>query len=180
MALGSGMIGLPDLRADRHLGPAPADPGPADPGFLHRRRDGAGHRLPAGGRAAGAARFLRELAVCQPEYGQSISGVLGVVLAIAMPADAAGWGWRIPFLFGMLIAPVGFYIRNNLPETLAAEDAHPSMRAVLADILGRYMAKVLLCLLVISGATITQYFMIYTTSYAIATLGFPRSAWLRI
>ena len=29
----------------------------------------------------------------------------------------SSWGWRVPFLFGALIGPVGFYIRRKVDET---------------------------------------------------------------
>src|SRR5262249_28309566 len=42
---------------------------------------------------------------------------IGVILAFALTADDLfAWGWRIPFLIGTLIAPVGLYIRRQLPE----------------------------------------------------------------
>ena len=28
------------------------------------------------------------------------------------------WGWRVPFFIGMLTAPVGWYIRRHLEDTL--------------------------------------------------------------
>src|ERR1700760_1566746 len=31
-------------------------------------------------------------------------------------ADLQSWGWRLPFFFGVLIGPVGLYMRNNMPE----------------------------------------------------------------
>lgn len=33
------------------------------------------------------------------------------------PESMAEWGWRIPFLLGGLIAPVGIYIRTQIPES---------------------------------------------------------------
>ena len=80
----------------------------------------------------------------------------------------------MPFLLGILIAPVGFYIRRNLDETLDSGEAHGTMSAVLSDVVKRHWAKVVLCILVISGATITQYFFIYTTTYALTTLGYSQ------
>ncbi|MCB9289492.1 MAG: MFS transporter [Lewinellaceae bacterium] len=32
------------------------------------------------------------------------------------------WGWRLPFLFGVLVAGVGFLIRRHMPETLKEEE----------------------------------------------------------
>src|ERR1700720_490668 len=43
---------------------------------------------------------------------------LGVLLTTSMSADTLqAWGWRIPFAVGLLIGPVGYYIRNRLGET---------------------------------------------------------------
>src|SRR6202040_133886 len=43
---------------------------------------------------------------------------LGVLLTTSMSADTLqAWGWRIPFAAGLLIGPVGYYIRNRLGET---------------------------------------------------------------
>ena len=33
------------------------------------------------------------------------------------PAQVASWGWRIPFAFGLLIGPVGWYIRRAMDES---------------------------------------------------------------
>ncbi len=43
---------------------------------------------------------------------------LGVLLTTTMSApDLQAFGWRIPFAVGLLIGPVGYYIRSNLEET---------------------------------------------------------------
>jgi MHS family proline/betaine transporter-like MFS transporter len=52
----------------------------------------------------------------------AISNILGAVVALivraSMPeADLAAWGWRIPFLFGLIIVPVGLWLRATLGET---------------------------------------------------------------
>jgi len=36
-------------------------------------------------------------------------------------AQLYAWGWRIPFLFGVLVAIVGYIIRRNMPETLTED-----------------------------------------------------------
>jgi MFS family permease len=174
MALGSGMIGLlPTYDQIGVLAPLLL--------VLARLIQG----FSAGGEMGPATTYLLESAppgrqcffgswqLASQNIGGIISGVVGVVLALVMsPETTNGWGWRIPFLLGILIAPIGFYIRRNLDETLDVEEAHGSMSAVLSDVLSRHWAKVTLCILVISGATVTQYFFIYTTTYAITTLGY--------
>jgi MFS transporter, MHS family, proline/betaine transporter len=42
----------------------------------------------------------------------------GVLLTATMSAaDLQSWGWRIPFAFGLLIGPVGYYVRSRMSET---------------------------------------------------------------
>jgi MFS family permease len=179
MALGSGMIGiLPTYGQIGLLAPVLL--------VLARLVQG----FSAGGEMGPATTYLLESAppgrqcffgswqLASQNIGNLISGIVGVILALSMSdADTNGWGWRIPFLLGILIAPIGFYIRRNLDETLHAEEALGSMSEVLSDVIGMYWRKIVLCILAVSGATVTQYFFIYTTTYAITTLGFgPRVA----
>src|SRR6185312_9936154 len=70
-------------------------------------------------------------------------------------------------------APVGIYIRNRLEETLDKSNAHESGKAVVADLFRRQWKPLLLGFLLIPGATIAQYFMIYATTFAISTLHMP-------
>jgi predicted MFS family arabinose efflux permease len=88
------------------------------------------------------------------------------------------WGWRIPFALGVLIAPVGVYIRSQLDETLDRsrhETAH-NTGAILSTVLGTNWRSILIGLALISGGTITQYFLITMTPYAIRTLHMPESS----
>jgi MFS family permease len=115
--------------------------------------------------------FYGSWQLASQNIGSIISGLVGLVLALLItPGATDSWGWRVPFLLGILIAPVGYYIRSNLDETLNVEEAHGSMRSVLSDVLFVHWWKILLCILVISGATITQYFFLYTATYAINAL----------
>jgi MHS family proline/betaine transporter-like MFS transporter len=59
------------------------------------------------------------------------------------PAEVAAWGWRVPFLFGLLIGPVGWYIRRNLdesPEFSATESSPEPLREVLVHDWARVLA----------------------------------------
>ena len=48
-----------------------------------------------------------------------LGGSIGLLLALALSQSSLNaWGWRVPFAFGVLIAPVGIYIRSQLVETL--------------------------------------------------------------
>ncbi|MBS0531524.1 MAG: MFS transporter [Proteobacteria bacterium] len=129
--------------------------------------------------SAPAARrgFFGSWQLASQSMGTVISGLVGLVLALLItPGATDSWGWRVPFLLGILIAPVGYYIRRNLDETINAAEAHDSMGKVISDVAANHWQKILLCILLISGATITQYFFLYTATYAINTLHYS-SGW---
>jgi MFS family permease len=119
--------------------------------------------------------FFASWQIASQNMGGIVSGLVGIVLALALPHSAMDdWGWRVPFLLGVLIAPVGFYIRRRLNETLDRREAHDRLSAIWADLFTHHRAKIALCLMIVSGATVTQYFFIYTTTYALSSLGFSQ------
>jgi len=55
-----------------------------------------------------------------------IATSFGVLLTTTMSAaNLQAWGWRIPFAFGLLIGPVGYYIRSHMEETPEFLDTAP-------------------------------------------------------
>jgi MFS family permease len=109
--------------------------------------------------------------------GSLASGIIGVVLALALTkASYDQWGWRVPFAIGVLIAPVGVYVRSRLVETLDRSSRHAlSTAQILSSVLVSNWKKLLLGLALVSGGTITQYFLLTMTPYAIRTLHLPSS-----
>lgn len=84
----------------------------------------------AGGEIGGATAFLVESAPddkkaryaswLQASMGLSniIAALVGVTVTFLFDeSQIQQWAWRIPFILGLLIIPVGFYIRKNLDET---------------------------------------------------------------
>jgi MHS family proline/betaine transporter-like MFS transporter len=86
----------------------------------------------AGGEIGGAAAYLLETA--EPaqrgrvsawlEASMGMSNILGALTAFTVTAllskeEVQAWGWRIPFVLGLAIAPVGMYLRRTLHETAA-------------------------------------------------------------
>ncbi len=45
------------------------------------------------------------------------SGTTALLSTILAPAAMQDWGWRLPFLLGGLLVPVGLYLRRNTAET---------------------------------------------------------------
>jgi MFS family permease len=109
-------------------------------------------------------------------YSQQLASIMGsgfgVILAASLSKEQLyAWGWRVPFLVGVLIAPVALYIRRQLPETIEETQRHRSTGAVLGELLRHHSRAVVLGILIISGGTVSTYVANYMTTYAIATLG---------
>jgi MHS family proline/betaine transporter-like MFS transporter len=54
------------------------------------------------------------------------SGIAALLNTILSPADMDSWGWRVPFLLGGILGPVGMYMRRTIDET-------PAYRQVVAE-----------------------------------------------
>ncbi len=123
--------------------------------------------------------FYASWQLASQNLGALSYGLIGFLLASVLSKQSlSDWGWRIPFALGILIAPIGVYIRNQLEETLAREPnvVPPHSGAIVSIVLKDYWFSVLLGVALIAGATITQYFLINMTPYAIRTLHLPDAA----
>jgi MFS family permease len=107
-----------------------------------------------------------------------IAGAIGLGLSLILSAeDMSDWGWRIPFLIGILIIPVALFMRSKMPETLDLEapTTHHSSGSVLRSLLVDNTRAFVLAFLVISSGTIGTYIFNYMTTYAMTTLHMPTS-----
>ncbi|HEX4239990.1 MAG TPA: MFS transporter [Steroidobacteraceae bacterium] len=107
----------------------------------------------AGGEVGGATAYLLESApVAQRgraaswlEASMGMANILGALVAFLITAglsagQVAAWGWRLPFVLGLAIAPVGLWLRSTLEETeafraeTAARDRTHSHKIPLVEI----------------------------------------------
>lgn len=61
------------------------------------------------------------------------SGVAALLASTVSPAAMESWAWRIPFLLGGLIGPVGIYMRRHIDETPAYRRVEKAPEAVASD-----------------------------------------------
>jgi MHS family proline/betaine transporter-like MFS transporter len=104
------------------------------------------------------------------------AGIAAFLSYVLTPDQVSAWGWRVAFGVGLLIGPVGFYIRSRIEETpefkrAAAGTLEPSpFRAVLA----RDWVSLLLGIGVVAGSTGFNYVhKVYMPTYALTQLHFP-------
>lgn len=106
----------------------------------------------AGGEIGGASALLVESAPENKKATYSawlqasmgVSNILAAVVGVTVTsffseAEIREWAWRLPFVVGLLIVPIGFYVRNTLEETdefkteVKAKDHHTPLKDLLKD-----------------------------------------------
>jgi MFS family permease len=124
--------------------------------------------------------FIASWQIASQGIASLLAGTIGFLLAVTLSKTAMqDWGWRIPFLVGIAIVPVGLGIRNHLPETAGAgEDpaAAASTFAVLKRLLRDHGRMLLLNFLVIMAATVSNFVGTNMPTYAKSTLGLSFAA----
>jgi MFS transporter, MHS family, proline/betaine transporter len=112
-------------------------------------------------------------------FGQGVATVLssffGVVLFSWLTADQIeSWAWRVPFLFGLLIGPIGLYIRKHVGETPEFREQGPAP-APLRQMFTDYWDRLLMCIGIVILSTSSNYIILYMPTYAIKQLHLPQS-----
>lgn len=81
------------------------------------------------------------------------SGAAALATNVFTEADLMAWGWRIPFVVGILICFVGFYIRRNVPESpeyIIAQEAGELIKNPVKEVFtshGKTLAKVVMAVM---------------------------------
>lgn len=113
---------------------------------------------------------------------QALSFVLGglaaFVITTSLPADAVeSWGWRLPFIFGALVGPIGMYLRRSVDESpefaeLQAGSKHAA--APLRIVFSSHKRELIAAFSIIVAGTSTLYVLsIYLPLFATESLGLP-------
>jgi MFS transporter, MHS family, proline/betaine transporter len=85
------------------------------------------------------------------------------------------WGWRIPYVFGMLIGPAGLYVRAKVVETPEFLQAEKPATIPIRDVLRRHPLPVLLALGISIISNSSFYILAYIPTYGVKTLHLPAS-----
>jgi MFS transporter, MHS family, proline/betaine transporter len=143
-----------------------------------------------GGEWGGAAAFLveysppgkRGIIGSMQQFSTQIGALTGSVSAALLAwalsqDDFYAWGWRIPFVMGFALGPIGYYLRRKVAETPAFERAveHRTVeRSPFFTAVRQYRTRMLQAFgLSIIGCMGSYVFVIYLVSYAINTMKLP-------
>ncbi len=142
-----------------------------------------------GGEFSSATSFLLEVAPPNKRgfysslqlFGQSLAVLAGAGMSALItrglsPQEIESWGWRVPFLVGLLIGPVGLWIRRHMDETEAfkkVQDIAIEKRS-LSYMLSNHLRDVVIVLgLSICGTVAFYIILIYMPTFANKELGLP-------
>jgi MFS transporter, MHS family, proline/betaine transporter len=139
-----------------------------------------------GGEFGSAVTFLAEQTASRKGFVASwqwastgITGFLasgfGLVLSsILSPEQLTDWGWRVPFLFGILVGPIGLYIRRRLDETPEYIKIEPT-RTPVRDMLRAHPIEALLAIGISAISNSSAYIILYIPTYAMKELHLPQA-----
>ncbi|MFM0025279.1 MFS transporter [Paraburkholderia madseniana] len=105
-----------------------------------------------------------------------LGAVVGALITHGLSPEALkSWGWRVPFILGLIIGPIGFYIRRHLSDSEAFLLAQKTARrATLGEVFRSHSRDVLCGLGAVIALTVTIYVLIsYLPTFAVKQLKLP-------
>jgi MFS transporter, MHS family, proline/betaine transporter len=138
-----------------------------------------------GGEFGSAVAFLVEHAGERRGYSASwqwatigmtsiIASLFGLILTSQLShQQLVDWGWRVPYVFGLLVGPAGLYIRARMTETPEFLEAERPRRVPIGDLLRRYPVSALLALGAAVISNSSYYLLLYIPTYGVKTLHLP-------
>ena len=140
-----------------------------------------------GGEWGGAAAFLVEHAppgrrglIGSFQQAATAIGAMGAtfsaaILSSSLSADSFfAWGWRVPFLIGFVLGPIGYYLRTRVAETPAFQHAVATRTITRVPLMeaihthgGMFVAAFGLSII---GCVINYVFLVFLPSFASQTL----------
>lgn len=144
----------------------------------------------AGGEWIGGTSFIVEYATDKNRgfigSWQMFSVGFGLLVGSSMGAFVSGelshealytWGWRLPFILGIVIALVGFYLRLKIEETprfKEVETSEGTSQSPLIETLKQYPRETILCLGFSINWTVSYYVALnYLPTYVSKIVNFP-------
>lgn len=143
-----------------------------------------------GGEYASATAFLVESAPAHRKglYGSwqlvgqclavfSGAAMVALVTHLCSPEALDSWGWRIPFVLGLLIGPVGLWIRKHMEEPEEFVEARRQAKGqspTLWQVLREHRRSLLVSMGLACGATVSFYVVLVNMpTFAHKSLGLP-------
>jgi MHS family proline/betaine transporter-like MFS transporter len=129
--------------------------------------------------APGRRGLMGGLTSCGAAVGILLGSAVGAAFAAALPEPALdAWGWRIPFLLGLVVGFAGYFLRRHVTETVVADaSGQAPLVATLRDHWRLVLRFAALALLNAVGFYVS---FVYLVSWLQTADGFPPARALEI
>jgi MFS transporter, MHS family, proline/betaine transporter len=114
--------------------------------------------------------------MCSQSLAYTAGALFGYLISTNLDAASfESWGWRVPFLLGILVGPIGYYIRRKVDETPEFEHLVATRERgntlILREAFGRYGREMFVVFCIVVLITVSQYVVvIYLPIYALREL----------
>jgi MHS family proline/betaine transporter-like MFS transporter len=114
-------------------------------------------------------------------FGLLLGSLMGLFLSSIFSAEALNaWAWRPAFIFGIIIAIFGYYMRRGVEETPVFQkikDSEAYTEKPLRDVFKEHKLPMITCFLLISGAFVTYWMILsFMPTYISKFLKLPMSS----
>ncbi len=111
------------------------------------------------------------------QIGFVLAAIVVMTVNLAMtPAQIESWGWRLPFMLGLAIVPIGIYIRSQVQEPDLFLTKQQEQKSGLAGAAIRTRRPLLLAVGILSLYVVAgNIVFVYMPTFAVRKLGLPSS-----
>lgn len=95
--------------------------------------------------------------------------------AVLSEASMVDWGWRVPFVFGLMVGPVGWFIRRHVDESPAVVAASDTPKSPVRDLFRNQWGGILIAGGVLVVSTALNFILQYLPTFGIKQLGLNNS-----
>ncbi|WP_297842557.1 MFS transporter [Pseudomonas sp.] len=120
--------------------------------------------------------FVASLQFASQGFGVVIASIFGYFLtAYLNDQQMFDWGWRVPFFFGLILGPVGLYIRRTVDESPEFKESEPDSQP-LREVLLSQKTLLIVAMGILIVSTASNFMIKYMPTYAATTLNIPQSS----
>ncbi|WP_020500557.1 MFS transporter [Sciscionella marina] len=122
--------------------------------------------------------FFGSWVIASQSIASLLAAVLLTVLTAALPDTVFdAWAWRIPLAFGVLVGPVGYYLRRKLRDSAEYHAARTEVRRhPLREVFSTQKTRMLLVIGLVAFSSSSSYLVTYMPTMSVRELGMPSSA----
>ncbi|GAA0899560.1 MULTISPECIES: MFS transporter [Streptomyces violaceusniger group] len=120
--------------------------------------------------------FMASWQFASQGFATLLASAFGTVLTATLSdAQLESWGWRIPFFFGLLIGPIGYYIRRYVGEAGEFVETADQERAPVKETFRTQKDRMFVAMGALAVSTAISYFITYMPTFAVKELDLPAS-----